>query len=180
MKTGEKTVIEKLRLDIQSYCGDQIFKDIYQDLFDKYLQEEIEQIKDVYNLKENINGEKIKILLGSRSIKEGVSLKAVKQVHILEPYWNKSRLEQVIRRASRFCSHKDLPIEKRTVKVYIYVSVSKGLKINTIDQRIELLSHKKDKIIRIFEKYIKESAIDCELNKNANVYDNEEDIKCDK
>ena len=45
MKTGEKTVIEKLRLDIQSYCGDQIFKDIYQDLFDKYLQEEIEQIK---------------------------------------------------------------------------------------------------------------------------------------
>ena len=48
MKTGEKTVIEKLRLDIQSYCGDQIFKDIYQDLFDKYLQEEIEQIKDVY------------------------------------------------------------------------------------------------------------------------------------
>lgn len=48
MKTGEKTVIEKLRLDIQSYCGDQIFKDVYQDLFDKYLQKEIEQIKDVY------------------------------------------------------------------------------------------------------------------------------------
>jgi hypothetical protein len=48
IRTGEKTVMEKLRLDIQSYCGDQIFKDIYQDLFDKYLKEEIEQINDVY------------------------------------------------------------------------------------------------------------------------------------
>ena len=144
-----------------------------------------EQIRAVFNMNENITGQKIKILLGSPSIKEGVSLKAVRQVHILEPYWNKSRIEQVIGRASRFCSHKDLPEEKRNVKVYIYIAVpygygrKKNLEL-TIDQRIQELSIRKEKIIRIFEKMIKESAVDCELNKNANVYKGEENIKCNK
>ena len=143
-----------------------------------------EQIKAVYNLNENLTGKKIKILLGSPSIKEGVSLKGVRQVHILEPYWNLSRLEQIIGRASRFCSHKDLSEEKRNVKVYIYIAVSKGYlnskNDKSIDQRIELISLRKNKVIKIFERVIKESAVDCELNKNANVYAGEEPIKCDK
>ena len=143
-----------------------------------------EQIKAVYNLNENLTGKKIKILLGSPSIKEGVSLKGVRQVHILEPYWNLSRLEQIIGRASRFCSHKDLSEEKRNVKVYIYIAVSKGYlnskNDKSIDQRIELISLRKNKVIKIFERVIKESAVDCELNKNANVYEGEEDIKCEK
>ena len=54
------------------------------------------------------------------AIKEGVSLLRVKYVHIIEPYWNLSRLEQVIGRAVRFCSHKDVEEDKRIVKVYIY------------------------------------------------------------
>jgi superfamily II DNA or RNA helicase len=60
--------------------------------------------------------------LGSPAIKEGVSLLRVRQVHIIEPYWNMSRLEQVIGRAIRFCSHKDVEPEKRVVKVYIYIA----------------------------------------------------------
>jgi hypothetical protein len=48
-QTGELTVMQRLRLEIQNYCGDQIFKDIYQDLFDKAIQDDIEQIKDVYD-----------------------------------------------------------------------------------------------------------------------------------
>lgn len=140
-----------------------------------------EEIKQIYNRLENISGKKIKILLGSPSIKEGVSLTAVKQVHILEPYWNKSRLEQVIGRASRFCSHKDLPEEKRIVKVYIYLAVSpRNINIGTIDEFIQKLANDKDKLVKEFEHAIKESAIDCYLNKNANVYENEENIECEK
>ena len=56
-------------------------------------------------------------MLGSPSVREGVSFKRVRQVHILEPYWNMSRYEQVIGRAIRFCSHKDLPIEKQVDKL---------------------------------------------------------------
>lgn len=151
-----------------------------------------EEIRAVYNMKSNLKGSKLKIILGSPSIREGVSLTGVRQVHVLEPYWNQSRLDQVIGRASRFCSHKDLEEHHRDVKVYIYVSVPPGYnnvsrqtgnqvtnKEQTIDQYIQHLSMEKDKVIKTFEKAIKEVAIDCKLNKNANVHEGEDDIVCD-
>ncbi len=136
-----------------------------------------DEIKAVFNKKENLNGSKIKIILGSPSIKEGVSFTGVRQVHVLEPYWNLSRMAQVVGRASRFCSHKDLPEEKRDVKVYIYVATYKDIK--TVDQYINHLSKQKNKLIKEFDNAIKEAAIDCELNKFANVYDVNDNINCD-
>jgi superfamily II DNA or RNA helicase len=142
-----------------------------------------ENIKTVFNRLDNIDGKQIKILLGSPSIREGVSLTNVRQVHILEPYWNRSRLEQVIGRASRYCSHKDLPEEKRVVKVFIYIAISPldQENIETVDQYIYKLANEKDKLIKIFNKAIKEAAVDCHLNKNStNQNENEEKIKCEK
>lgn len=144
-----------------------------------------DEIKAVFNQKSNLSGNKIKVLLGSPSIREGVSTTAVQQVHIIEPYWNQARLDQIIGRASRFCSHKDVPEEKRTVKVYIYIATFpenvEGEKYKeTVDQRIHYLAEQKNKLIREFEKAIKEAAVDCELNKNANVYEGEPDINCMK
>ena len=86
-----------------------------------------EAIKFTFNKKENYNGSQIKILLGTPSIKEGVSLLRVEQVHILEPYWNMSRLLQIIGRAIRFCSHKDLPSRKRQVEVFLYLATYPGV-----------------------------------------------------
>jgi hypothetical protein len=138
-----------------------------------------EEVKAVYNNINNVDGSQIKIILGSPSIKEGVSLLRVQEVHILEPYWNMSRLDQVIGRAIRFCSHKDLPKDKRKVSVYIYLAVHPSLS-ETVDQRIWFMALQKQKIIREFEMALKESAIDCELFKNANQYRGEEDIVCVK
>ena len=137
-----------------------------------------EEIKAVYNKLSNLNGSQLKILLISPAGKEGLSLTAVRAVHILEPYWNQSRLDQIIGRASRFCSHKDLPEEKRNVKVYIYIAVHPNIE-QSIDEYMHELILKKSKIIKTFENAIKESAIDCKLNKNANVYENESDINCE-
>jgi superfamily II DNA or RNA helicase len=136
-----------------------------------------EEIKTVFNMPNNLNGSKLKIILGSSSIKEGVSFKGVRQVHIIDPYWNLPRLEQVIGRASRFCSHKDLDKEKRNVKVYIYLSIHQS-EPETIDQYIYKLSMRKNKLVSEFEKAIKEAAIDCELNLNANISKNDKFI-CD-
>jgi hypothetical protein len=131
-----------------------------------------DRIREVYNRKDNLYGEKLRIILGSPSIKEGVSLKAVRYVHVLEPYWNKSRLEQVVGRASRFCSHVDLPEEERNVKVYVYVTMHPDEE-STVDQYIKKLSDTKNKIIKLFEQAIKEASIDCRLNLNANQTENE-------
>jgi superfamily II DNA or RNA helicase len=138
-----------------------------------------DEIKSVYNQTKNLNGSKIKILLGSSSIAEGVSLTGVRQVHIIDPTWNRSRLSQIIGRASRFCSHKDLPEEKRKVKVYIYLAVHNKVE-NSVDEYINFLATQKDKLIQRFETAVREASIDCELFKNANVESQEEDIDCVK
>jgi len=139
-----------------------------------------EEIKEVYNRKENLNGSKLKIILGSSSIKEGVSFNSVRQVHIIEPYWNIPRLEQVIGRASRFCSHKYLEKEKRTVKVYVYLAVApERERLETVDEYIYDLSSKKNKLVNEFELAVKQSAVDCELNHAANMEKNNKYI-CDK
>jgi len=138
------------------------------------------EVKAVFNHSSNYSGNKIKIILGSSSMKEGVSLKRVQQVHILEPYWNWSRMSQVIGRAVRYCSHKDMDIEKRIVKVYIYMSVHPN-EYETVDQYIKNMAADKNKLIDQFAMAMKEAAVDCNLFKNGNVYQDmgEKDIVCD-
>ena len=137
-------------------------------------QEQKEKLKNVFNSKANYNGSQIKIILGSPAIKEGVSLLRVRQVHIIEPYWNMSRLEQVIGRAIRFCSHKDVEPEKGIVKVYIYIAtipteLAKKEKENnkeptiTIDEHIYNMAIVKNCLSSKFESVIKEAAVDYKL-----------------
>ena len=136
-----------------------------------------EEIKQVFNNKLNINGNNIKIMLGSPSIKEGISLLRVEQVHILEPYWNMSRILQIMGRAIRFCSHKDVPKNKRYVQVFLYLAIYPNEK--TIDQYIWSLAKKKSKLIEGFELLLKESAIDCKLFYERNNYKSDEiQLKC--
>jgi superfamily II DNA or RNA helicase len=137
-----------------------------------------EEIKAVFNNKDNINGTQIKVVLGSAAVKEGVSFLRVQEVHIMEPYWNWSRMAQIIGRAIRFCSHKDMPSEKQMVNVYIYLAVHPEIK-RTIDQHIVQMALTKERVNKQFENALKEAAIDCELFKNANVYPSEEDIVCE-
>ena len=141
-------------------------------------KEEKENIKNIFNQKENINGHKLKIIYGSVSTREGYSFYSVQQVHILEPYWNLMRMKQIIGRAVRYCSHKDLPEEKRLVKVYIYVATHPDEE-ETVDQYIVKLAIQKAKIVNQFETALKEVAIDCELFKEGNSQADSEAVKCD-
>ena len=140
---------------------------------------EKEKIRSYFNQSSNIDGSKIKIVLGTPSIKEGVSLLRVSQVHILEPYWNNQLIEQVIGRAVRFCSHRDVPKRNRKVDIYLYLSIYKNNK-NTVDQYIWDIANNKQDIIDKFELVMKQSAIDCKLNYNSNVISKKNDIKCMK
>jgi len=70
----------------------------------------------------NFFGEVIKIMMITSSGAEGINLKNTRFVHIMEPYWNMVRLEQVIGRARRINSHMDLPEKYRNVQVFLYMS----------------------------------------------------------
>jgi len=77
------------------------------------------------NLKEisenNNLGEVIKVFMITASGSEGINLKNTRYVHVMEPYWHPARVEQVVGRARRICSHKDLPDELQTVEVFLYL-----------------------------------------------------------
>ena len=64
----------------------------------------------------NKNGEMVKVVIISKAGAEGLDFRNIRQVHILEPWYNLNREEQVIGRAVRNCSHKDLPFAKRNVE----------------------------------------------------------------
>jgi hypothetical protein len=72
---------------------------------------------------DNRHGRICKVFMITQSGAEGISLFNTRQVHIMEPYWNNVRLEQVIGRAIRLCSHMNLPWEDRVVNVFTYLSV---------------------------------------------------------
>lgn len=122
-----------------------------------------------FNQDANLDGSIIKLILISPAGSEGINLMNVRQVHILEPYWNEIRIEQVIGRAVRQCSHKLLPINDRFVVIYRYLSTINNK--TTTDEEIYELATKKNNLIQTFLDCVKETAIDCELFKNHNMID---------
>jgi hypothetical protein len=120
--------------------------------------------------KENANGQIIKVVIASSIATEGIDFKRIREVHILQPWYNLNRSEQIIGRAVRTCSHIDLPKEKRNVTIYLHASTY-DTKQESIDIRTYRLAEKKQKRITEVERIIKETSIDCNLNKEILTYD---------
>jgi len=116
---------------------------------------------------ENEDGKKVKVIIGSETAAEGLDFKFIRQVHILDPWFHMNKLEQVIGRAIRNCSHIKLPFKHRNVLVYQYASVAPK-KYETIDLKMYRISEQKQKNIAEVEYLIKTNAIDCGLNKELN------------
>lgn len=77
---------------------------------------------DVINGLDNANGDKIKIIVGTHVSGEGINYVRIREVHIMDPWHNNTRLFQVIGRAARHCSHLGLPPDQRKVTVFRYCS----------------------------------------------------------
>mgnify|MGYP003350565029 CR=1 FL=1 len=108
------------------------------------LPEEKKRILDeVFNKIENKDGKYIKFVLGSKVMNEGVSLSNVGEVHILDVYFNFGRVDQVVGRGIRWCSHYQQMNENNVypyVNVYKYVvKLKEGLSSEeTLYQKAEL------------------------------------------
>lgn len=125
------------------------------------------KIKSVVNKKDNMDGRLIRVIIGSPSIREGVSFKHIQHMHLLDPVWNSSAKAQVEGRAIRFCSHSDIPTDhpflKREVCVHIYklTSPARWLYVLTADEEIyEEIIPRKEGLVREGEAALKKVAID--------------------
>lgn len=144
--------------------------------------EEREVIRAKYNLSENKMGNIIKVLMITASGAEGISLMNVRGVHIMEPYWNRVRIEQVIGRAARIKSHVELDKHSQNVKVFEYIvgltAAQKRLPIAanvrskdmglTSDEVLHQISEMKSKISYGILGLLKRAAIDCNFNEMDN------------
>jgi hypothetical protein len=81
------------------------------------------------------------VLMGTAAAAEGLNLKNVRHIHIIEPHWNPARHDQVIGRGIRLCSHatrqkldgtKDIvPVDDRTIRISFYVTVFSAAQLTT-------------------------------------------------
>ena len=136
-----------------------------------------QQIKliNTFNKEDNKNGKKIRVIIGTDKIKQGVSFNHIKHIYITTPHWNFSKTEQIIARGVRFGSHRFLD-HPHSVRVYLYTLDVK----NSIDFRKYKISDNKDNSIKSVEYAIKLNAIDCNLFYNRNFVDDTDDSRnCD-
>ena len=113
----------------------------------------------------NINGDEVKVILISQTGTEGLDLKCIRQVHVLEPWYNLNRIEQIFGRAIRTCSHKLLPFNERNVELYLYASLlNENEREETADLYIYRLAELKSIQIGKVTRVLKENSVDCILN----------------
>ena len=122
------------------------------------------EVKGVTN-DNNKDGHRIKVILISRAGAEGIDLKFIRQVHILDPWYNMNRIEQIVGRAVRNLSHKDLEFEKRNVEIFMYGTIlGKSNKEEAADLYVYRLAELKAIQMGKISRILKETAVDCIIN----------------
>ena len=120
----------------------------------------------------NKNGDNVKIVIGSLVSSEGIDMKYIREIHVVDPWHHLNRLEQIIGRGIRYCSHEGLEDEngfsKKNVMIYLHVAMLDN-GIESVDELIYRSAEEKSVNIGQIEMLLKENAIDCELFKSINI-----------
>jgi hypothetical protein len=152
-------------------------KEVLRNIFNR----DVDKIPE--NLKEAVALMSIDIFMITSAGAEGISLKGVQYVHIMEPYWNPVRLDQVIGRARRICSHTELEKEEQFVEAHIYlmtipkdflaklprlardtIEIEKSVEVVSTDEYLYEVSKRKQRIQIDMLDTVQSSSIDCFLH----------------
>jgi hypothetical protein len=127
--------------------------------------------------KGNEYGGLMKVIIGSQIAGEGVDLRYIREVHILDTWYHLNRTEQIIGRAIRFCSHSALPKEQRNATIHLYASVFPGEDgRETGDLYSYRVAFRKAVQVGNVTRVLKIRAIDCNLNHDAIIIRNQKRI----
>jgi superfamily II DNA or RNA helicase len=123
-----------------------------------YFGEQTEEKRNI--IIDNYNQGMIDVLLITSAGSESLDLKNTRFIHIMEPHWNESKINQIIGRAIRYDSHAKLPEKDRNVTIVKWISVF-GYKIpyDTADEYLIKIAQKKEKMFNNFDDIIKQSSI---------------------
>jgi len=116
----------------------------------------------------NKDGSLMKVIIGSQIAGEGVDLRYIREVHILDTWYHLNRTEQIIGRAIRFCSHSALPKEQRNATIHLYAAVfPEEDNRETGDLYSYRVAFRKAVQVGNVTRDLKIRAIDCNLNHDA-------------
>ena len=144
---------------------------------------DVQQAVKKFSDKDNKYGSEIKVFLGTDVIKEGVDFSNIRQLFIMEPWYNVSSQEQKIGRAIRFCSHVTLKNTERNVEIFKMATSNndsndkKIRETETADERRYRNAELKDYKIKDTRHILKRSAIDCVPYKKRNLYTSKKKVK---
>ena len=114
---------------------------------------------------EEAGGSKVRAIIGSQVASEGLDLKCIRQIHLLDGWYHLNRIEQIEGRGVRFCSHIELPLKERNCLIYLH-AVNVG-EYETADLYAYRLAVRKAQPIGEVSRLMKVNAWDCYLNIKA-------------
>jgi superfamily II DNA or RNA helicase len=126
-----------------------------------------QKIQNLINDPRNKYGEIISIIIVSSTGAEGLNFSNLRSIHILEPYWNYSRILQIKGRGIRFKSHIQLKDDEKNVKTYVYLSTLTE-EVKTTDEEIYELATNNYEVIKDFLEIYKKFSIDCNIHYKIN------------
>jgi len=129
-------------------------------------------------------GTSVKAIIGSQVASEGLDLKCVREMHILDSWYHLNRTDQIIGRAIRYCSHSALrateqemnvaPMSYNNCLIYLHAAIVRdsatGPGFETADMYAYRLAIRKARNIGIVQRLLKKHAWDCNLEMEAIVF----------
>ena len=132
----------------------------------------IDNLMSVINNPLNQNGELVKVVLMTPVAGEGLNFQNIREIHLIESWYHFNRVDQIIGRGIRNCSHKTLPIEERNVSVFMHCGIE-NYERETADIHAYRISSRKLYQSYLIDEIIRNNAIDCSLFKSINYFPKE-------
>lgn len=133
---------------------------------------------DLARSEPNQNGSVVKVVLGSQVASEGIDLRFVRECFVFDSWYHMNKLEQVIGRAIRMCSHALLPKDLRNCTVNLLIT---SFQANPERETMDMYQYRQGlrKAIQVgrVTRALKRSAVDCNLNRDAIVIQGLPDIE---
>lgn len=117
----------------------------------------------------NVDGTDIKIVIGSKVASEGIDLRFVRELYVFDSWYHLNKMEQVLGRGVRTCSHSDLDKAYRNCTIYLMLLENDDRRRETADQYMYRVAFQKALQIGAVTRVLKEYALDCNLNRGVNL-----------
>ena len=129
-------------------------------------------------------GNSVKVIIGSQVASEGLDLKCIREMHILDSWYHLNRTDQIIGRAIRYCSHSALreteralavpPMSFNNCLIYLHATIVTHGDVlegfETADMYAYRLAVQKAQMVGRVQRLLKKHAWDCNLEMEAIVF----------